>query len=283
MKITTFYNVVLTSLLVCASGCVSMPHSLHCDSASGHGCDSLSSVQVEYGRQRPVVDTAGWVLGIPSKVLLWDRRASNHLVSEQTVTEVTNYLEHSQLSDTLVRVNQYAPISEWQRLVNNRNISPGWKYTVGSLKWLKYTVVPGRLFGKDDYNPYTNSLSLYSDMPTLGLAEAAYAKDVETRELPGTYAAVQELPVVALWHETLATNEVINYVSIHGSSEQTNKIRHDLYARYGIEIGGAANAILPDGGGLYQIVGAVSGHTVAALDARNDSSTRIAETSQPTH
>ncbi len=129
----------------------------------------------------------------------------------------------------------------------------------------------GRLFGQDEYNPYTNSLSIYSDMPMLGLAEAAYAKDVHHRARPGTYAAVQELPLVSLWHETLATNEVLNYVAIHGSTEQIEKVRHDLYARYGLETAGAASQVLPDGTGLFAIVGAVSGHTIAAISHRRKS------------
>ena len=235
-------------------------------------CDRLpgaSHIQVEYGTPRPVIDGAGWVLGIPRKVLQWDRRALNHAVSDTTVTEVASYLQHNQLEDTVVRVNQYAPRKEWQRLVSNCSISPGWRYTVGSLKWLKYTFIPGRLFGQDEYNPYTNSLSIYSDMPMLGLAEAAYAKDVHSRTHPGTYAAVQELPLVALWHETLATNEVFNYVSIHGSTEQIQKVRHDLYARYGLETAGVVSQVLPDGSSLFAIVGAVSGHTMAAIENRS--------------
>jgi hypothetical protein len=232
------------------------------------GCDSNSvpQVQVERGQRRPIIDGAGWVFGIPSKVLFWDSRANNHDVSDSTVFEVTNYLDHRGLADTKVRVNQYAPMDEWRRLVNNRNIGAGWRYTAGTLKWLEYTLVPGRLFGNDKYNPYTNSLYLYSDMPMLGLAEAAYAKDVSSRKLPGTYAVVQGLPLVAMWHETLATKEVINYVSIHGSSEQVEKVRYDLYARYGIETAGAVGQVLVDGTGLFTIVGAVGGHTVASRE-----------------
>ncbi len=237
-------------------------------------CDQYSrpqQVRIEYGVKRPILDGAGWVLGIPSKILYWDRRAANHDISDTTVGEVSSYLENRNLTDTVVRVNQYAPGKEWQRLVSNRSISPGWRYTVGSLKWLKYTLVPGRLFGKDEYNPYSNSLYLYSDMPVLGLAEAAYANDVSARPHPGTYAAVQELPLVSLWHETLATREVLNYVAIHGSPEQVPKIRHDLYARYGIETAGAASQLLPDGSGLFQIIGAVSGHTIASIEGMNSS------------
>ena len=235
-----------------------------CDENSPR-CSSVP-VEVERGQRRPVIDGAGWVLAIPSKIMLWDRRALNHDVSDATVDEVATYLQRRQLTETKVRVNQYAPADEWRRSTHNDRVAPGWRYTLGSLSWLQYTLVPGRLFGRDQYNPYTNSLYLYSDMPTLGIVEAAYAKDIQQRTHPGTYAAVQGLPLVALWHETLATKEVVNYVALYGSSEQIEKVRHDLYARYGIETAGAVSQVLPEGGSLFAIVGAVSGHVTAASE-----------------
>ncbi len=232
-------------------------------SCDTNGCDF---VQVERGKPRPVIDSVGWVFGIPAKLLLWDRRAENHAVSETTVGEVTGYLQHRGLTDTVVRVNQYAPAKEWRRLVENERVGAGWRYTVGSLKWLQYTLLPGRVFGSDEYNPYTNSLYLYSDMPMLGLAEAAYARDVRGQARPGAYATVQTLPLVAMWHETKATDEVLTYVSIHGSSEQIEDVRHDLYARYGIATAGEISRVLPDGTGLFQVIGAAAGHSSAAYE-----------------
>lgn len=262
--------ITLVSLASCSGGAALAQSSLNDMASNPRVCDQADcAIQVERGAKRPLIDAAGWFFGIPRKILQWDRRAQNHQVSDATVCEVTDYMVKSNLGDTVVRVNQYAPIKEWQRLTSNHRIAPGWRYTVGSLKWLKYTFVPGRLFGKDEYNPYSNSIYLYSDMPMLGLAEAAYAKDISQRDRPGTYAAVQELPVVALWHETIATNEVIQYVSIHGSSEEIENVRHDLYARYGIETAGAVSQVLPDGSGLFAIVGAVAGHTTAAVENRS--------------
>ena len=231
-----------------------------------------NGVRIEQGKRRPILDGIGWVVGIPRKVLFWDHRADNHAVSEATVAEVSDYLDHEGLNETVVRVNQYAPIKEWRRLTQNKKVGAGWRYSVGTLHWLKYTLVPGRVFGGDEYNPYTDSLYLYSDMPTLSLASAAYAKDVNLRNHPGLYAAVQDLPGVSLWHETLATREVITYISIHGSSEEIEKVRHDLYTRYGIETAAAVGQVASVGSGLFTVVGAVGGHAVAA--GQNYSSNR---------
>ena len=104
-------------------------------------------MQVEYGRPNRLVDGTGWVLGIPNKLALWDRRADNHEISPPTEIELTRYLEHNRLNTVLVRVNQYEPFGEWHRLIDNKQVSGGWRYTVGALNMLKYTLLPGRLRG----------------------------------------------------------------------------------------------------------------------------------------
>lgn len=235
------------------------------DNAGGDNC-AAACVDVEVGSRAPMIDGVGWVLGIPRKVLLWDRRADNHNVSDQTVGEVAQYIDERGLNDVKVRVNQYDPVGEWKRLVGNKRVGAGWRYTVGAVSTIGYTILPGRLFGIDKYNPYTNTLSVYSDAPALALAEAAYAKDVHERELPGTYATVQGLPLVSMWHETLATGEVMEYVAIRGSNDDHKTMRRQLYARYGMELGGAISGVLPDGGTIFPVLGAAGGHAVAATN-----------------
>ncbi len=234
----------------------------YCDSAA---C-SERYVDIETGARAPLIDGIGWVFGIPRKIMLWDRRADNHDVSATTVDEVAQYIDARGLHDVKVRVNQYDPGGEWKRLVANKRVGAGWRYTVGAFSTLGYTLLPGRLFGQDRYNPYTNTLSVYSDAPALALAEAAYAKDVHTRSLPGTYATAQGLPLVAMWHETLATGEVLDYVAIHGSSDEQAQVKRQLYARYGMELGGVISGVVPDGGGLFPVVGAAGGHAVAGVE-----------------
>ncbi len=220
------------------------------------------AVDVEYGMKRPVLDTAGWIVGIPRKIMLWDHRVDNHDVTDETVDAVADYIGSQQIDDVKVRVNQYDPLGEWRRLVSNKRIGPGWRYTLGTLHQIRYTFLPGRLFGRDEYNPYTNTVSIYSDVPAIGMVESAYAKDVQQRELPGTYAAVQSLPVASLWHETRATDDVVRYVSVYGTPEEIAKTRKLLYARYGAEVGGELGDIV-SGAGNLEWIGAGAGHLTA--------------------
>ncbi|MDB5337884.1 MAG: hypothetical protein JWN70_3503 [Planctomycetaceae bacterium] len=223
------------------------------------------AVVVEAGQPRPIIDGVGWVLGIPSKLILWDRRVDNHNVSPATQAAIVEYLDQNDLQDVCVRVNQYAPLEEWKRLRENRQVSAGWRYTAGLLSLAGYTVLPGRLFGGDRYNPYTNSVYVYSDIPALAMVGGGYAKDIHNREYPGTYAVVNELPVVSMWHETIATNDVLSYLQQQESLSELQAGYKILHPYYGSQVGGAAQNLIGVGP-VFQVAGAVVGHVTGRAE-----------------
>ena len=219
-------------------------------------------VTVSRGRPNVVVDSVGWVFGLPEKVLLWDRRVQNHHVTEGTEDEVCEYLASNGLQDVRVRVNQYDPLGEWKRLVANKDVGAGYRYTFGTLYWLNYTLLPDRLFGENNYNPYTNSLNIYSDVPSMAVREAAYAKDVHNRNYPGTYAAVQEFGPVGMWHQTIATNDALKYYNTVGDAEQSREAYEILSPQYGMSLGGTLI-----NGTVGVLGGAVVGHVAGRVKA----------------
>jgi len=221
--------------------------------------------QFERGKPNKVVDGIGWVVGIPSKLLLWDKRASNHHVTQHTEFALANYLAVNQLDDVKVRVNQYDPFGEWNRLTENGDVAPGWRYTVGTLHTLGYTLFPGRIFGEDSYNPYTKTVHLYSDIPALALEQAAYAKDVRDRKYPGTYAAAQDLPIVGLWHESLSKDETLAYLATYGTPNEQREAQRILYPQMGVEVGGEITGGLPYLYPLPELAGATVGHIVGRV------------------
>jgi len=133
---------------------------------------SHGRVQIQRGHPRPAIDALGRVLAIPNRIALGDSLVDNHNVSPQTEMQITNYLEQNGLSTVLVRSNQYAPLSEYKRMVTNTKIRPIWKATFGNYNLLKYTLLPGRLLGGDWYNPYSDSLHVYSDTPVVAISRS---------------------------------------------------------------------------------------------------------------
>lgn len=227
-------------------------------SCTDEGCGCRG--QVERGEPHEVLDAAGWVFGIPDKLLLWDRRAENHNISAETEYAIRDYLADHQLTDVKVRLNQYAPGDEWRRLRNNDKVAPGWRYTIGALSVIGYTVIPGRVFGGDSYNPFTDSVHLYSDVPSIAVHEGAYARDNASRKYHGTYGTLQVVPVVNMWHETVATQDALEYIDGQNSLARTQEANRILHPLYGSRVGGAAGTFLPPSQPLLAIAGAVTGH-----------------------
>jgi hypothetical protein len=230
--------------------------------------EAITDEQIEWGQPRPVLDGAGWVLGIPSKIILWDRRIDNHRISPETEAAITEYLAANDLTSVKVRLNQYAPRDEWRRLVANDAVGAGWRYTFGAVTWLGDAIFPGRLFGGDYYNPYTNTVNIFSDVPAIGLHESGHAKDWARRKYKGTYAALYMLPAAPLWHEAVATRDALAYIEATGSPDDQKEACRILYPAYGTYVGGAYGQLLP-GAGLVPYAGAViSGHVSGRIRGR---------------
>ncbi len=218
--------------------------------------------QFEYGQPHRVIDGVGWAFGIPKKIILWDRRAVNHCVSAETQQNLAQYLHANGLVSTKVRINQYDPFGEWHRLRANKEVGVGWRYTVGAFGTLTYTLFPGRLFGADRYNPYTDSVYIYSDIPCIAMEQASRAKLVHARAQPGTYAALTALPVVRLWPSKYSKQDVLDYTLANGTSAEQTEATKIFYAEFGAEIGGQASLFV--GSNLpLTLVGAGIGHVTA--------------------
>ena len=241
--------------------------------------NSRSTLDVRYGRPNKVIDSAGWVFGVPRKLLLWDRRVDNHDVSSQTTETIATFAEIHQLDGLCARINQYDPIDEFSRLRTNISVAPGWRYTLGTMSVIGYTLVPGRIIGRDQYNPYTNSVYVYSDVPALAVEATAYAKDVRSRTLPGTYAAVNHLPFVSIWHESVNVRDAIAFMEQYGTPEERVDGLRVLHANYG-----SAIAVATGAGPIAQIGGAMAGQMTgrfqAAWTERRADESAVAETEQ---
>ncbi|MCA9061747.1 MAG: hypothetical protein KDA96_01730 [Planctomycetaceae bacterium] len=268
--ISFFPHMILAALLLPLCGCAMTADKRPelTGRCSGTACDtpgdsverSTGRPVIEVGTPNRTIDGLGWVVGIPSKLSLWDRRADNHNVSPETVAEVASYLREHQMDSVKVRVNQYDPVDEWFRLFRNRNLPLGWRLTGGTIETLKYTLLPGRIFGEDWYNPFTESLHMYSDIPALGVHEAVYARQVREHDKSGAYATLKVVPILGMWHETRSTTEALEYISAHGTKEEREEAYRILYPSYGGSWGAGLGSFVPFGAVWTRLVGSALGH-----------------------
>ena len=194
--------------------------------------------QFEFGRTNTLIDAVGWVFGIPSKILLLDSRMDNHRISPQTVEALQEYLQRNSVTNVKVRINQYAPGGEWSRLFRNKSVGAGWRYTFGVISMLFYTVLPGRIIGGDNYNPYSNTINIYSDHKAVAIHEGGHAKDFAPRNFKGTYAFFYMIPFAALYAEARASNDAISYLHAQPSARDEMEAYWILYPAYATYIGG---------------------------------------------
>ena len=253
-------------------GCVTAPYQFgRFDRLPGEA-EKPVDVAVDYGVPNKTLDRIGWVVGLPSRLFPLHAGVNNHHVSDETKDQVVKYLEENDLTDVCVRINQYDPKGEWQRLRENRRISAAWRYTGGVFCHLHYTLLPGRIVGGDWYNPYTNSLYINSDVPALVLHEAAYAKDIHSRRYPGTYSAINHVPLLWMWRQTVCVNDILSYAQREADWEIEKQTYHVVYPMIGAHAGMSVSPLAPFGfepllglGGA--LIGHATGRTASALRA----------------
>jgi len=228
-------------LLLVASGCAKLPYQY----GRNAGTATDQAVAVHYGDAHPRLDKAARVVQWPKRLFKRDKLADPGEVSTETVESLTTYLEKNDLMDVNVDVREYRPAEQWARLRHNAEISPGMRYTFGSLGVLRYTLLPDRVFSHNAYYPYTNTLSLNSNEPGLALHEAAIAKAVSQRRLPGLYAATVALPGLSLGPRIEATSDVLSYAQTEADWKLEKETYQHVYPRIVGQGGDAASTFVP--------------------------------------
>ncbi len=195
--------------------------------------------QIVQGAPNKFLDASGWFWpdSLYAKLILWNTRVDSHRFSKETEDILRAYLQTNGLKDVKVRINSCNVGGELQRTLHNEAVGAGWRYTLGMINWVYYTIMPGRFFGGDNYNPYSNTINLYSDIPAVALHEAGHAKDFGRRTCKGTYAFAYMLPFFNLYPEALATRDALGYLRTEGSLQNQKTGYNTLYPAYGTYVG----------------------------------------------
>ncbi len=193
---------------------------------------------------------------------------------QQAVAVAQEYLRANDLSDVNIDVRRYEPAEQWARLQANQRVAPLWKATGGTLSFLSYTLLPRRALHADDYDPFTNTLSLNSTRSTSALYEAAIAKQYRKQPMLGTYAMLQYVPLLPLIHHSQTTSDVLTYARVTEQTELEKELYPTTYARLGGAAVSETLSVTPLAAGTPFIVaplmraagstaGAISGQAVA--------------------
>lgn len=208
---------------------------------------SLDGPQIERGRPIALLDALNhYIISLPSKLILLNWNVLDHELPAENERILEHYLELNQLRSVKVRHNQWDPIGELKRLVRNEEVGAGYRYTLGVVTWLLYTLFPDRVFGGlpfigggDHFNPFSNTVNVYSSDVTILIHEGGHAKDYLTRDWRGTtFALMRLLPGIDLIQEAKASGDAIRY--LHCIRDQENELRayRTLIPAYSTYVGG---------------------------------------------
>ena len=224
--------------------------------------------QVTRGHPVPPVDALGNVFALLSKLILWNWKMDNHDISAQTEGYLVRYIDApvSNADGTHFSLNEYAPGRALSRLVHNHKVAWPYRLLIGlPVTLIGDVLIPGRLFAGllngDSYNPYTDIVSVYSDLPPVLLHEAGHAHDFNKRRYKGTYALIRIIPFVDLFQEYKASEVAFTYLKDTGDERQEIAAYKILYPAYGTYVG----AYVPFPGG--SVVGALFGHMIGRAKA----------------
>lgn len=226
---------------------------------------------ISRGQPIPPVDLLGNVFALPSKLILFHWKVDNHNISQATEASLSHYLDSSQsmTEGTHFSLNEYAPGRALKRLVTNHKVAWPYRLLLGlPVTLISDVLIPGRLFagllGGDSYNPYTDTVSIYSDLPSIALHEAGHAHDFNKRRYKGTYATVRLLPFVDLYQEFQATDVAIDHLIEAQDRKEEIAAYKILYPAYGTYVGNYF-LIIPGG----SLIGAVLGHVAGRAKAHS--------------
>ncbi len=237
-------------------------------------------VVVQRGGQHKVIDKISDTLSWPRR-RLFPKLPDKREIKPETLEQVAEYLNKNDLSEVHVSVRDYQPREQWRRLRDSQVTSPLSRYTFGSLGVIGYTLFPGKLFNANWYSPYTDTLYINSEAPTLIVHEAALAKDIRLRKLPGAHAVASQLPVLRTWCDINAAREVVGYAQAEENWKLEEEAYRQIYPKVGSEAVVGAGLFVPVWWGipLVRIAGGAAGNaTGRAMLARREAERQDAQT-----
>jgi hypothetical protein len=198
-----------------------------------------------FERGRPVrfLDATASAGSVPLKIVFLNGQLDHHRIAPETERVLREYMEANGLKDVKVRFNQWAPHRDFVQLVRNKKVHWIWRGTIGVVATTIEAVTLGRLFGTwilgDHYNPWTDTIHMYSDDSMIALHEGGHAKDYATKRWPALYAIVSAVPGVNLWLEYYASRDAVRWVHHQDGEELDRETEgyHTLYPAFGSHVG----------------------------------------------
>jgi len=135
-------------------------------------------------------------------------------LSSTTIRIMNDYLEDNELEALNIEFQTETPKDDWNRLEANTSINPLLKYPLGSFNWLSNAITKPSFWGRNYYDPYTNTMHINSNNNLEIMAEMSYAKIIQRQSYPGLYALGSKLPFISILAQKQKTEEMLAYAKL---------------------------------------------------------------------
>lgn len=199
------------------------------------------TADIKEGKRILILDWIGNLFGAFTKLILWNWKMERHWIREDTQGAIQEYLavHQPELGNLKIQLNRYAPQDDWSRLVHNGGVKWPYRLFIGSFMVLIFdTILVSRIFGFDYYNPFTHTVHLYSDIPSVALHELGHAKDFSDRRYRGSYGLFRIIPGADLYQEYKATQHAFDFIREKQNIPREIEAYKILYPAYGTYMGG---------------------------------------------
>lgn len=179
-----------------------------------------AEIEVTRGFASEIVELIRFLATLPEKLLLWNRTVGSGELSEDSEQVVRVFLAMHYSTATHVSINEYNPSLICKRVFENSSAPPLFKFTLGILEIIHYTLFPAKLIGGDYYLPIADTIVICSDNLAIALHEAGHAIDFAEQDRNGLgrgfYSITRMLPPVMLHQEAVATRKAITFAESCG-------------------------------------------------------------------
>lgn len=205
-----------------------------------------TDLTISRGTPLALVDTTGNFLSLSNKLLFLSADLDSHYIDEDVERAMHEFAEHHGIEGGHVRINEYAPLDELGRVFSNGRVNILLRLSFGLLGWLSYVLMVNRIFGGDHYNPFADTVNIFSNHKGIALHEMGHLLDFRRRDYPGLYSLLRLIPGVALYQEYLASLYAVQYLDHIGDHDEELRAYRILFPAYSTYVLGFLAYILPN-------------------------------------
>jgi hypothetical protein len=198
--------------------------------------ETIGTNNIKYSFDDPISRGISFIGNLPNKLWFFSKDIGNY-PRQKTQDYISEYVKESGLENTTIRVGHSAVFEDLKRIKEEESVKNMSAFS--RFLYLTYTgavTLVGGLISKltrsDNYNPFTKTAVIYSDVPAIAIHELAHAKDYQSKKHPVLYNLSRLLHPFLFFQEGKASIDAHEYIKSKDKNEKTNRYLIPAFLSY---------------------------------------------------